>query len=98
MDESLDDFRTEVRDFLKANLSPQLAERSRAGYYLSKDELFGWHQALWRRGWTGLNWPVEYGGPGWSPMQKYAFEDECAKAGAPILIMIGLTQVAALIL
>jgi alkylation response protein AidB-like acyl-CoA dehydrogenase len=98
MDENLAEFRGEVRDFLKENLSIELAERSRAGYYLSRDELFGWHQALWRRGWTGLNWPVEYGGPGWSPMQKYVFEDECAKAGAPILIMIGLNQVAALLL
>jgi alkylation response protein AidB-like acyl-CoA dehydrogenase len=98
MDEDLDEFRAEVRDFLKANLSLELAERSRAGYYLSKDELFGWHQALWRRGWTGLNWPVEYGGSGWSAMQKYIFEDECAKAGAPILIMIGLNQVAALLI
>jgi alkylation response protein AidB-like acyl-CoA dehydrogenase len=31
-------------------------------------------------------------------MQKYVFEDECAKAGAPILIMIGLNQVAALLI
>lgn len=98
MNDALDSFRGEVRAFLAANLSPQLAERVRDGYYLSKDELFGWHQALFRRGWTGLNWPAEYGGPGWTPMQKYVFEEECAKAGAPILIMIGLNQVAALLL
>jgi alkylation response protein AidB-like acyl-CoA dehydrogenase len=98
MAEALEAFRAEVRDFLQEHLSPELAERSRAGYYLSKDELFSWHQALWRRGWTGLNWPTEHGGPGWSPMQKYVFEDECAKAGAPILIMIGLNQVAALLI
>ncbi len=94
----LEQFRQDVRDFLRENLTPALAERVQAGYYLDKHELFSWHQALFRRGWTGLNWPVEYGGPGWTPMQKYIFEDECAKAGAPLLIMIGLNQVAALLI
>jgi alkylation response protein AidB-like acyl-CoA dehydrogenase len=94
---TLDDFRGEVRNFLEENLSPELAERVQAGYYLTREELFAWHQALYRRGWSGTNWPVEYGGPGWTPMQKYVFEEECAKAGAPILIMIGLNQVAALL-
>ena len=37
--QTLEDFRQEVRDFLGATLSPQLAERVRAGYYLSKPEL-----------------------------------------------------------
>src|SRR4051794_28917802 len=97
-EDSLEDFRREVRGFLAANLSPRLAERVQAGYYLSKEELFGWHRALHKRGWSGVNWPVEYGGPGWSPMQKYIFEEECAQAGAPILLMMGLNQVAALLI
>jgi len=90
-------FREEVRDFLRAELSPELAERVRAGYYLSKDEMRHWHEALARRGWAGIHWPVEHGGPGWTPMQKYIFEEECAEAGAPIIIMVGLNQVAALL-
>jgi alkylation response protein AidB-like acyl-CoA dehydrogenase len=91
-------FREEVKTFLVEHLSPELAERSRAGYYLSKDELLGWHRALFKRGWAGINWPQEYGGTGWSPMQKFIFEDECARAGAPILIMIALNQVAAMLI
>ena len=91
-------FREEVRRFLLDNLSPGLAARSRAGYYLSKDELMGWHRALARRGWIGANWPVQYGGPGWTPQQRYEFEDECAKAGAPILIAVGINQVASLLI
>lgn len=98
MTDTLDDFRSEVREFLRTHLSPQLAERVQAGYYLSREEMFEWHQALNRRGWTGLNWPVQHGGPGWTPMQKYIFEEECAIAGAPLLIMIGLNQVAALLI
>ncbi|MBL8381691.1 MAG: acyl-CoA dehydrogenase family protein [Burkholderiales bacterium] len=94
----LEDFRREVRAFLAANLSPALAERVKAGFYLDKPELDRWQRALHARGWAGTNWPPEHGGPGWTPMQKYVFEDECAQAGAPILIMMGLNQVAALLM
>ena len=98
MEQDLEDFRVEVRAFLKEKLSPELAERARAGFYLSKQELFGWQQALYKKGWIGLNWPKEHGGPDWSPMQKYIFEDECAQAGAPILITLGLNQAGALLI
>lgn len=90
-------FRAEVRAFLAAELPPALAERANCGYYLSKEELLSWHRALHRRGWIAPNWPVEHGGPGWTPLQKYVFEDECAQAGAPILIMMALNQVGALL-
>ena len=98
MEQDLENFRLEVRAFLTEKLSPELAERSRAGFYLSKEELYDWQQQLYKKGWIGLNWPKEYGGPDWSPMQKYIFEDECAKAGAPILIMLGLNQASALLI
>ena len=94
----LESFRAEVREFLRSELQVETAERVRAGYYLSRPELFDWQQRLHKRGWAGMNWPVEWGGTGWSPMQKYIFEDECARAGAPILIMMGLNQVASLLM
>lgn len=94
----LDKFRQEVRSFLRDKLKPEVAERVKAGYYLSRSELDAWHRALDERGWGASNWPVEHGGTGWTPMQKYIFEDECSKAGAPILIMMGLNQVAALLM
>jgi alkylation response protein AidB-like acyl-CoA dehydrogenase len=90
-------FREEVRAFLRECLPRHLAERSIAGYHLWREELFGWHRALHNRGWAGVNWPVEHGGPGWTPMQRQIFDQECADAGAPILVMIGLNQTAALL-
>lgn len=90
-------FRREVRDFLREALPPDMAERSRAGYHLSRDELLQWHRALHARGWAGVNWPVEHGGPGWTPIQRQIFDQSCAEAGAPILVMIGLNQTAALL-
>ena len=69
----LDKFRQEVRSFLRDKLKPEVAERVKAGYYLSRSELDAWHRALDERGWGASNWPVEHGGTGWTPMQKYIF-------------------------
>lgn len=93
----LDAFRQEVREFLAERLPPRTAERALAGYYLSRDEMLDWHRTLADRGWIGFNWPEEHGGPGWTPLQRYVFEDECARAGAPIINTVGLNQVASLL-
>jgi len=42
-----------------------------------------WQAILHARGWLAYQWPREYGGTGWSPLQRYIFEKECALADAP---------------
>lgn len=42
-----------------------------------------WHQALYRGGWVGLTFPVEYGGHGMSPVYEAILNDELGAAGAP---------------
>jgi alkylation response protein AidB-like acyl-CoA dehydrogenase len=95
---NLDTFREEVRSFLSANLSPTTAERSKLGYYLKKSEMWDWHKALERKGWSVRNWPVEHGGTGWSLMQKHIFDEECAWAGAPVIPGAGPNMVGSLLL
>lgn len=53
-----------------------------------------WNAVLHAKGWLGYNWPAEYGGTGWSPVQRYIFEKECAEAGAPSLTVMGLKLLA----
>ena len=92
----LDAFRAEVRGFLVENLNVELARAGRrATSVFSEPEHSGpWQKALTARGWGAIDWPVEYGGTGWSPMQKYIFSAECARAGAPSLMPQGLKMVA----
>ena len=52
-----------------------------------------WHHALHQRGWAAPHWPKEYGGTGWTPMQRFIFENECARADAPPLSVFGLNLV-----
>lgn len=85
-------FQKEVQAFLKENLSPALSAKVRQGKHLSKSDFEQWHAAVRRRGWLANHWPVEYGGTGWTPIQKFIFENECALAGAPRLVAFGLSM------
>ena len=85
-------FRDEVRDWLKAELPGWLSDKIRAGKRLGKEDYLTWHRALAKRGWLAWHWPTEYGGAGWTPVQKHIFEDECVAAGAPRVIAFGVNM------
>jgi len=76
-------FRQEVRAFIKAKLDPELAERMAKGFYPTRTEMAWWMGVLAEKGWVAPHWPVEHGGPGWSPLRRLIFEEECILADAP---------------
>lgn len=85
-------FAAEVRAFLKAELAPELAEKVRSGRHLSKAEMEAWHAKLNARGWLASHWPVEWGGPGWSVIERFIFEDEATRAYAPRIVPFGVNM------
>jgi len=89
-------FRDEVRAFLDAELTPDLREAGRrmTSVFCDKDHSLAWQRILHAKGWVAPTWPVEYGGPGWSEIQRHVFQAECARAGAPGLAPMGLRMVA----
>lgn len=95
---ALEAFRARVRDFLAGALPAPLAARVKAGHTLSCDELMSWHRTLHAQGWIAPHWPRAFGGAGWSIPQRHAFEEECARAGAPSVIPMGLTIVGPLLI
>ena len=92
-------FREEVRAFLRDNLTDQLRADAAATPSVFVEPAVGqrWNAALHERGWLGYQWPVEHGGTGWTAVQRYIFEKECAEAGAPSLTVLGLKLVAPVI-
>ncbi|MFN9162793.1 MAG: acyl-CoA dehydrogenase family protein, partial [Alphaproteobacteria bacterium] len=87
-------FRSEVRRFLDENLTPDLREAGRktGGVFTDPPATAKWHKALYEKGWIAPAWPREYGGPGWTEMQRYIFASECAAAHAPLLAPFGTTM------
>ena len=86
-------FRAEVRDFLQASLPPAIAAKVATAEHLAKEDIVAWQKILYAKGWIAPNWPKEYGGPGWTPTQRYIFDEECCLADAPHLSPFGLSMV-----
>ncbi|GAB4144787.1 MAG: acyl-CoA dehydrogenase family protein [Sphingomonadales bacterium] len=85
-------FREEVRAFLAEHLSERLRAGMRAtpSVFVEPDIGCEWQRILNEKGWLAYHWPKEYGGPGWTPVQRYIFEKECALADAPGLPVLSL--------
>jgi alkylation response protein AidB-like acyl-CoA dehydrogenase len=85
-------FRDEVRGWLESELPQDLRAKVLDYQELSKEDLLRWHRTLARKGWVAPAWPVEWGGTGWSAVERYLFEEECAMAGAPPVVPFGVTM------
>jgi len=88
-------FQAEVRDFLDRNLTADLREAAMktAGLHGDFESGVRWHKILHKRGWSAPSWPSEYGGPGWSAMQRYLFWKESTAAKAPRVFGMGVRMV-----
>ncbi|WP_399494609.1 acyl-CoA dehydrogenase family protein [Streptomyces sp. P9(2023)] len=84
---SVEEFRTEIRDWLRTHLSGEFAPLKGLGGPGREHEAFAerlaWERHLAAHGWTCVGWPKEYGGRGASIEEQIAFHEEYALADAP---------------
>ena len=85
-------FRDEVRAFIRDNLPAEIRERMRLGYGPRKQDTVAWQRILNKRGWAAISWPKEWGGPGWTSVQKMIFLEENQIAPAPELSSFNITM------
>ena len=86
-------FRADVRAFIADNLPADLRERMRLGHFARKQDIVDWQRILNRKGWAAYSWPKEYGGPGWTPIERMIFLDENSLAPAPDLSPFNVTMI-----
>ncbi len=86
-------FRLEVRTFINENLPADIRERSRLGYAFRKEDTVAWQRILNKQGWAAYSWPVEYGGPGWTPTQRMIFQEEIMMGNAPEVLGFNITMI-----
>ncbi|MEM1187938.1 MAG: acyl-CoA dehydrogenase family protein [Pseudomonadota bacterium] len=89
-------FRDEVRAFFDEAYTEDLQQRM-ADTNLYKDAMVEWQKKLFEKGWVAANWPVEHGGTGWTPTQKFIFDSERAARGIRDVVPFGLNMVAPVI-
>lgn len=85
-------FREEVRAFLEKNLPERISNAVRAGGELTKEMMDEWHKILSAKGWLALTWPKEFGGTGWTPVEKHIFDEETSRFHAPRIVPFGLAM------
>jgi alkylation response protein AidB-like acyl-CoA dehydrogenase len=85
-------FRDEVRAFFDWAYDRELQNRL-ADPASFREAQIDWQRRLCEQGWIAPNWPVEYGGAGWSHSQRYLFESERAARGAHEVVPFGVAMV-----
>jgi alkylation response protein AidB-like acyl-CoA dehydrogenase len=90
-------FRQEVRAFIAAEYPAPLRAKQDCGEELGKADYLSWHHALAAKGWVAPAWPAEYGGPGWSAVQRYIFGEELGRADTIRILPFGINMVAPVI-
>jgi alkylation response protein AidB-like acyl-CoA dehydrogenase len=86
-------FRDEVRAFIADNLPADISEKMRLGHPAEKADTIRWQRILNKRGWAAYSWPKEYGGPGWTPVQRMMFLEENQLAPAPDMQVFNITMI-----
>ena len=86
-------FRDEVRAFIRDNLPGDIAERMRRGHSARKEDIIRWQRILNKKGWAAYSWPKEWGGPGWSAVQRMIFLEEIQTYPAPEVQPFNITMI-----
>ncbi|MFD0363864.1 acyl-CoA dehydrogenase family protein [Nocardia sp. GCM10030253] len=76
-------FRDELRKFYRTEIPEDIRERVKYGRELSRDDIVTAHKILNDHGLAVPNWPVEWGGKDWTPMQRHIWQDEMQLASVP---------------
>jgi alkylation response protein AidB-like acyl-CoA dehydrogenase len=85
-------FREEARSFIRENFPAHVREKTSRDD-MTKEDFLAWHKILARRGWVAPSWPVEYGGTGWTPTQRYVWNEENARAETTPILPFGVAMV-----
>lgn len=91
------DFRDAVRSFFAEEYPRELIDKIASGVRLQKIDQIQSQRALHAKGWLGIGWPKEHGGTGWSPVERYIFDQELDLAGAAPIIPMGVIYIGPII-
>src|SRR6204780_3841375 len=91
-------FRQGVRPFIHDNLPADIHAKMKLGHGPTKEDTVRWQRILNAKGWAGLSWPKQWGGPGWTAIQKMIFLEENQMAPAPELSSFNITMIGPVLL
>ncbi|HRK19522.1 MAG TPA: acyl-CoA dehydrogenase family protein [Hyphomicrobiaceae bacterium] len=76
-------FRQELRDYFLTEIPSSIRKKIAVGEHLAKADMVESCRLLAKKKWVAPLWPVEWGGPGWTPIQQYIFGEEVQACSVP---------------
>lgn len=76
-------FRDELRAFFKTEIPAEIRRKVSEGRKLSREDIVTTQRVLHAHGMATPNWPAEWGGKDWSPVQRYIFSEEIQACAVP---------------
>ncbi len=86
-------FRDEVRGFFRSAIPDSIRAKVAEGEGLTRDDMIQSQRILNKHGYCTPNWPVEWGGKAWTPVQVYLYQDEMQLANVPAPIAFNVSMV-----
>jgi hypothetical protein len=76
-------FREEMRTFFTTKIPQEIRDTIASGRHVGKDGIIETQRILNEAGLAVPNWPVEWGGQDWSPLQRHIWHEEMQLACVP---------------
>ncbi|MGA8845366.1 MAG: acyl-CoA dehydrogenase family protein [Nocardioides sp.] len=86
-------FRDEMRTFFTTEVSQEIRTAVAEGRELTKEQIVESQQTLNKAGLAVPHWPEEYGGRGWSDLQRHIWNEEMQAACVPIPLAFNASMI-----
>jgi alkylation response protein AidB-like acyl-CoA dehydrogenase len=83
LSDDMEKFREEMRTFFTTETSQEIRDAVRDGHELTREQIVESQQTLNAAGLAVPHWPEEWGGRGWSPLQRHIWNEEMQRACVP---------------
>lgn len=83
--------RNEIRDFLRREWTDEAEQQAEAAGEIASGHSPSFYEKLAEKGWLALDWPKEYGGRGWSPIEMAILHEELGYFGVPTALSVAST-------
>ena len=76
-------FRDEMRTFFREKIPAEIRRKGAEGHHATPQEMILCQRIMNQHGLATPNWPVEWGGKDWTPMQRYIYTEEILSHDVP---------------
>lgn len=86
-------FREELRTLFQTKIPAEIRQKVSEGRHLEAEDIRTAQRILHAEGLATPNWPVEWGGKDWSPVQRYIYNEEVQRNAVPMPLSFNVAMV-----